>query len=125
MPRGFRTAVQETREAYDDRFFRDKKYRSFIGFKPDKPEELHEILYGVDVEPRRREVFIRDGYKCKRCGRDVAWDSEDALLERPIGHLRHIVGGSVDRCWCLHNLEVSCAECHKPDHVHTRFGEHK
>lgn len=78
----------------------------------------HVYLFGIDASLRRLEIFERDLGCCQIQGENclgpfVGWD----------GHLHHIKGGNTDdRCWCPHNLQWTCANCHREAHVRPKFG---
>ena len=108
MPRAAKVAHTETKYLHDTGVLVDK--RSFVGL------DGHQYLKGDDISRRRREVFERDGYKCKVCGAAVDWET---------GELDHIQGGLVGRHDDMSNLQTICAPCHRAKHLHTRFGEHR
>jgi|SRR5690242_1849926 len=92
----------------DDVATREKGYedpRSFVSYAG------HEYLSGKDVGKRRKEVRKRDGNRCVRCGEYVTEDQME---------MDHIQGGiGPQRCWCLHNLQTLCHECHTKKHGRT------
>jgi 5-methylcytosine-specific restriction endonuclease McrA len=75
----------------------------------------HEYLYGLDVEPRRWQVYNSQNGTCAYCEEKVTWK---------LSQLHHIEGGyGSQRCWCLHNLEILCKDCHKKKHVHPMWSK--
>lgn len=76
----------------------------------------HEYLFGEDVRVRRSEIYERDKGTCQigkaECLGFVGWG----------GHLHHIEGGHTDaRCWCPHNLQWACRNCHREVHPQVRW----
>lgn len=75
---------------------------------PGTENQQCEYLAGDDCEPRRREVFERDDYKCVDCGAPVPWDGSLEIR----GHLAHGGNTKISRCWCLQNLSTKDFRCH-------------
>ena len=88
-------------------------HRSFIslGIEP------HLVLKGDDVVCQRQRVWHRGKGKCAVCKREInvldSWEMD------------HKQGGTVGRCDCLHNLQVSCWDCHRKKHVRPQFTQRK
>lgn len=73
----------------------------------------HEMLYGLDIQARRREIIESQGAACSKCGARKAFE---CWLE-----LDHLVGG-LGRCDCRTNLRLLCANfkgtgCHQRKHL--------
>lgn len=78
----------------------------------------HDYLKGKDVEPRRREVYLRDGGFCQVCRREgvrnfVGWQ----------GEMHHVQGGLVGRHDDLENLEWICPAHHRATHVQVKWSK--
>lgn len=106
MPHGFKRDEEETRLAYERGHFTDPKKRSFVTLP--KLGKSHIILAGPDVEAARLRIYERDMGECqlklsKHCLGKVSYE---------LCHLEHLKGGNADRCWCDHNLRISCEPCH-------------
>jgi HNH endonuclease len=75
----------------------------------------HEYLFGRDVTVRRHELYNLVRGNCADCGKTAYWKE---------GELDHIKGGNTDdRCWCLHNLQWLCRDCHRTKHVRVMLGK--
>lgn len=74
-------------------------------------------LTGKDMVQLRRDVFERDGYRCKHfippnmraqfCNKLVSWE---------YGHLCHIKSRGAGGSDTTENTFVGCAECHMKSH---------
>jgi len=106
LPRGFKVAIAETREAYESGTLTDKHKRSFIGRAPDM--SLHELLAGEDKTRRYSEVMAAAAGWCQGCqpphyvGTQLEWD--------------HIQGGLSGRCDCIYNSRGVCRSFHLSRH---------
>lgn len=90
--------VQRTAEAK----FKDK--RSYWS------REGHLYVRGKDVGPVRDRIFERDRGICQL---RISWACWGAM-DKGMCHLEHLVGGlGLKRCWCDHNLRISCPPCHR------------
>jgi hypothetical protein len=110
VPRGFKRDEPETKVAYEIGRFHDAHKRSFVTLP--KRGESHVILAGVDVLEARLRIYERDKGRCQlRASADckgwVNWNEAE---------LEHKMGGNADRCWCDHNLRISCRPCHVQKH---------
>jgi hypothetical protein len=68
-----------------------------------------------------KEVWIRDGFQCQMCGKNIAWESNGQLRSfRP----HHIVHQSQGGKWEMDNLILFCWNCHQNGaHRHKWNGE--
>ena len=64
-------------------------------------------LKGEAMTQLRRSVFLRDNYRCARCGRMVTWET---------GELAHIEGRGRGGSDTEANTECSCNTCHRAEH---------
>ena len=93
--RGFKRDHYDTDVRYRLGIFKDKEKRSFIStVKPLHGVDQHEILYGVDVGPRRHEVYEAANGYCYWC-QDFTPETE--------GDACHISNKAGERCDCLGN----------------------
>ena len=67
------------------------------------------ILSGKDWHRQVMEVFERDEFKCRGCGKDMDWAYEWA-------DVHHIVKRSNGGSDNLENLVLLCRECHSKNH---------
>lgn len=124
MPRGFHKDEQATKAAN----FLDR--RSFVSLPKVTPHtngaaEPHFLLYGKDKGPIRAEIFRRnrqenqsDVSRCWNCG-VPCYEKNDFYR----GEWHHVNSGAGERCDCVENSVVSCAKCHRAEHVQTQFGK--
>lgn len=102
MPYGFKRDVTETIA----RNFRDK--RSFIALNSGC-----EVLFGLDMVERRREVYERAKGRCEarphswRCKGFATWEN---------GELHHTKIHDGRRCSCFSALEFRSRACHSKAH---------
>lgn len=112
MPRQHKVDRTCTRMMLREKYFLDP--RSFVSLPIGDDCESHVFLKGEDMRRRRMQVFVFSNGKCVKCGKYLF----DFNAE-----MHHIVprgkGGSDD----IGNLEMRCADCHRKQHVRTRFGE--
>ena len=67
---------------------------------------LHNRASSARWERTRIAVFVRDGYRCKRCGRAGALQCH---------HVREVASGG--DFWDMANLETLCRDCHRNHHA--------
>jgi 5-methylcytosine-specific restriction endonuclease McrA len=67
-------------------------------------------LKGPALTALRRNVLVRDGWRCQRCGVSIS----DALPDwHPRkAHMRHILGRGAGGSDTEENCEASCMSCH-------------
>jgi 5-methylcytosine-specific restriction endonuclease McrA len=69
-------------------------------------------LKGEDLEALRLSCFIRDGWKCKECGKGVALRPHECAWSAHMAHIKakRIGGDSLD------NVRTLCGDCHRKEH---------
>ena len=95
---------------WDSRLKCDRDATYAAGFV-DKRSWVHRdgrwILAGEDKRQARREIFVRDGFKCVYCGRSVTWES---------GHWHHLRRKERVRDDRPISGETACEPCHRQQH---------
>jgi hypothetical protein len=107
MPRGYKIAHTETRQAYAEGRFTDKYKRSFYGRATDG--SLHELLAGEDKSRRYREVMEAANGFCQGCASPHHIGS--------FGEWHHIQDGLSGRCDDMSNARWVCITFHRARHV--------
>lgn len=67
------------------------------------PERLRELPRKDAVEAIRKQVFERDEYLCRYCGKQLTWHT---------GHCDEIIPKSKGGEVALSNCQLLCAHCH-------------
>lgn len=79
-----------------------QRFRSYPGDKEQPPKKLFGGRAGISLR-LRYEVFVRDHFRCKQCGRDAA---DGIKLE-----VDHVVPHSLGGDDSISNLQTLCADC--------------
>lgn len=75
----------------------------------------HVYVFGEDASIVRAVAATVANYNCEICGKYCDFEN---------GQLHHIKGGNTDdRCWCQHNIQWICFDCHRAKHVHVKWSK--
>lgn len=78
------------------------------------PKNVPVRLYGDDKEALRLSCFLRDGGKCRKCGRGTKLTADECdPLKADMSHTKSLGAGGSDT---LDNVENWCHECHMRKH---------
>ena len=88
-------------------FIRRKAALAYVKSNPDASDYVYKTsslyVYSCWLESLRRRVFVRDNFRCVKCGRTVTWATGELHEKDSRGH-----GGSRT----MENCEVLCGDCH-------------